>query len=222
MTARLKGSSKSTKGEVMLSKLILKVVTVGQMEANCYILGCKETAQAIIIDPGDDYLRITNTLEESDLEAKLIINTHGHIDHIGANDKFGLPIWIHELDADYLIDPGKNLSELFGRPYTSPPATRLLKGGDKIKLDQISLEVIHTPGHTPGGICLKTDGIIFTGDTLLCGGIGRTDFPYASEEELIKSIKEKILGLDDGVIVYPGHGPSSSIDKERRENPFLI
>ena len=222
MTAPLRGLSKPIKRKVMLNKLILKVVTVGQMEANCYILGSKGRNQAIIIDPGDDYPRIANSLQESGLEAKLIINTHGHIDHIGANDKFGLPIWIHRLDADYLVNPGKNLSGLLGYSYTSPPATKLLKGGDKIKLDEISLEVIHTPGHTPGGISLKADNFIFTGDTLFCGGIGRTDFPGASEDVLVKSIKEKILALPDGVIIYPGHGPSSNIGKERRENPFLI
>jgi len=201
--------------------MILKTIIAGSMGANCYILGCESSKEAIIIDPGGDYQKIIACLEEQGLEPKIIINTHGHLDHIGANDKFNLPIYIHELDAEYLTEPVKNLSALFGPPYTSPAANRLLKDGDKIELGEISLEVIHTPGHSPGGICLKTDDIIFTGDTLFCGGIGRTDFPAASEKEIIKSIKEKIFTLDDRVIIYPGHGPCSTVGRERRENPFL-
>ena len=201
--------------------MILKTIIAGSMGANCYILGCESSKEAIIIDPGGDYQKIIACLEEQGLEPKIIINTHGHLDHIGANDKFNLPIYIHELDAEYLTEPVKNLSALFGPPYTSPAASRLLKDGDKIELGEISLEVIHTPGHSPGGICLKTDDIIFTGDTLFCGGIGRTDFPAASEKEIIKSIKEKIFTLDDRVIIYPGHGPCSTVGREKRENPFL-
>ena len=201
--------------------MILKTIIAGPMGANCYILGCNSSKEAIIIDPGGDYQKIVACLEEQGLEPKIIINTHGHIDHIGANDKFNLPIYIHELDAEYLTDPVKNLSALFGPPYISPAASRLLKDGGKIELGEISLEVIHTPGHTPGGICLKTGDIIFTGDTLFCGGIGRTDFPSASEKDLIESIKGKILILDDNTLIYPGHGPCSTVGRERRENSFL-
>ena len=202
--------------------MIIKPVIVGQMKANCYILGCRETRQAVVIDPGGDYQRIIGRLKQQNLEPKIIINTHGHIDHIAVNDKFNLPIYIHELDAEYLVNPMKNLSMLFGPSYTSPSASRLLKDGDKVKLGRINLKVIHTPGHTPGGICLKTDKILFSGDSLFCRGIGRTDFPGASEEDLIKSIKEKIFTLSDDTLVYPGHGPYSTVGKEKRENPFLI
>ncbi|MCK4353124.1 MBL fold metallo-hydrolase [candidate division WOR-3 bacterium] len=201
--------------------MILKVVTVGEMQTNCYILGCKGIGHAIIIDPGDDYPRIVNCLKESNLEAKLIVNTHGHIDHIGTNGKFALPIWIHELDADYLIDPSKNLSDFWGKATISPPASHLLKDRDSIKIGELTLTVIHTPGHTPGGICLKTDNIIFTGDTLFCGGIGRTDFPGASEKILLNSIRERLLVLDDDMIIYPGHGLPSTIGEEKRKNPYL-
>ena len=201
--------------------MILETIVAGPMGANCHILGCNSSKEAIIIDPGGDYQKIIACLDKQGLEPKIIVNTHGHIDHIGANDKFNLPIYIHELDAEYLTDSVKNLSALFGPPYISPAASRLLKDGDKIELGEISLEVIHTPGHSPGGICLKTDDIIFTGDILFCGGIGRTDFPAASEKEIIKSIKEKILILNDQVIIYPGHGSCSTVGKERRENPFL-
>ncbi|TRZ49382.1 MAG: MBL fold metallo-hydrolase [Dehalococcoidia bacterium] len=203
-------------------KTILKTVIVGQIDTNCYILGCEKSPQAIIIDPGGDYQKINRCLDENGLQAKLIINTHGHIDHIGANDKFGVPVCIHRLDADCLLEPARNFSEiLLGFSSTFHPAARLLEEGDKINVGEISLEVIHTPGHSPGGICLKTDNLIFTGDTLFCAGVGRTDLPGASGEVLIKSIKEKILGLDNDVVVYPGHGASSTIGKERRENPFL-
>jgi len=222
MTGLSKDLSKSIKTKIMLDKIILEVLTVGQMEVNCYILGCKETGAGIVIDPGDDYLRIAGVLERRGIKAELIINTHGHIDHIGANDRFGAPIWIHKLDADCLTDSRKNLSEAIGFPYTSPQASRFLNGGERINLGWITLEIIHTPGHTPGGICIKSDGVIFTGDTLFCGGIGRTDLPGGSKTDLIKSIKEKIFKFDGSLIVYPGHGRPTTIDKEKRENPFLI
>ena len=202
--------------------MIIKTIIAGPMEANCYILGCESSKQAIIIDPGGDYQKIIDCLEREGLQPKIIVNTHGHIDHIGANDKFNLPIYIHELDAQYLTNPLKNLSALFGPSYVSPSTSRLLKDGDKIELGKISLEVIHTPGHTPGGICLKTDNVTFTGDSLFCEGIGRTDFPAASEEKLIKSIKEKIFTLGDAVTIYPGHGPCSTVGREKRENSFLL
>lgn len=202
--------------------MILDKVVVGEMEVNCYILADEEAKEAIIIDPGDDYAKIKRRLESRNLKPKLIVNTHGHIDHIGANDKFNLPIWIHKADSDYLTDSQKNLSAFLVTPYVSPPADRLLEEGDKIRVGKkIVLEVIHTPGHTPGGICLKADGFVFTGDTLFSGGIGRTDFPGASEKELLKSIREKILTLDDDMVIYPGHGPTSTIKKEKRENPFI-
>ncbi|MEA3328752.1 MAG: MBL fold metallo-hydrolase [Candidatus Omnitrophota bacterium] len=194
--------------------MIIRSVTVGQMKANCYILGCKKTRQAVIIDPGDDYQKIINCLKQEGLEPKIVINTHGHIDHIAVNDKFNLPIYIHELDAECLINPTKNLSAFFGPGYTSPTAVRLLKDKDEIEVGEINLRVIHTPGHTPGGICLTTDNIVFTGDTLFCRGIGRTDFPGASEKDLIASIKEKIFALSDKTVVYPGHGPYSTVGSE--------
>ncbi len=192
------------------------------MQANCYILAKAPSAEAIIIDPGADYPKIKSALDEDNLKAQVIINTHGHIDHIGANHEFGVPVWIHRLDADLLMSPVKNGSLIFLQAaYKSPPASRLLEDGEEIAVAGITLKVIHTPGHTPGGICLKVDDILFTGDTLFAGSVGRTDLPGGSQQKLVNSIKEKLLVFDDNTVIYPGHGPSSTIGDEKRTNPFL-
>ena len=200
--------------------MILKTIIVGSLEANCYIFGSDKTKDVVVIDPGDDYEKIAAAL--CGLNAKYIINTHGHIDHIGVNEKFNIPILIHRLDNDLLTKPELNMSFSCGSAYSSPKAGRLLEEGDIVRIADLNLEVIHTPGHTPGGICLKYNNLIFTGDTLFKRGIGRTDLPCGSESELLNSIKEKLLICDDNVAVYPGHGPASTIGEKRRENPFLI
>ena len=205
----------------MIDSFILEKVVVGPMETNCYILGSPETKEALIIDPGDEYSKIKKVLNANNLNAKFIINTHGHIDHIGVNDKFNLPVYIHCLDEACFSDPVRNLSPLFNLKKTFNLKVNLLEDKDKINIDKLTLEVIHTPGHTPGGICLKIGDSIFTGDTLFCGGVGRTDLPDASHERIIKSIKRRLLKFDDKVEIYPGHGPSSKIGHERRHNPFL-
>jgi glyoxylase-like metal-dependent hydrolase (beta-lactamase superfamily II) len=202
--------------------MILKTIPVGDMRANCYILAKAPSAEAIIIDPGADYPKIESALNKDNLKPQVIINTHGHIDHIGANHKFGVPVWIHQLDADLLTSPVKNGSLIFLQSaYKSPPASRLLEDGEEITVADITLKVIHTPGHTPGGICLKVDNILFTGDTLFAGSVGRTDLPDGSQRKLINSIKGKLLMFDDSTVIYPGHGPSSTIGNEKRTNPFL-
>ncbi len=201
--------------------MILETIVVGEMEANCYIFGSDEEREVVLIDPGADYEKLSAFIKNRGLLPKFIVNTHGHIDHIGANHRFNLPILIHRLDADFLSDPQLNLSAISGRGYRSPQAARLLEEGDSIEVGDIELKVIHTPGHTPGGISLGYEDLIFTGDTLFKGGVGRTDLPYGSEEQLLSSIKEKLLTYDDQTIIYPGHGPTSTIAKERRENPYL-
>lgn len=201
--------------------MILEAVVVGPMEVNCYIFGSRVQGEVIVIDPGADYEKIATFLKKERLSPKFIVNTHGHIDHIGANHRFNLPILIHRQDADFLSNPQLNLSASFGGGYRSPQAVRLLEEGDSIEVGDMELKVIHTPGHTPGGISLKYDDLIFTGDTLFKGGLGRTDFAYGSEDQLLSSIKAKLLAHDDATIIYPGHGPPSTIGKERKENPFL-
>jgi len=201
--------------------MLIKTIVVGMMETNCYIAGDESTKEVFIIDPGGDYRKIKKVIDSEKLIPKAVINTHGHGDHIGSDSEFGLPVWIHQLDADFLQDPSKNLSGSFGFLMKTKPAERLLKEGDVLKIGKYSLRVLHTPGHTPGSICLKGDDVIFTGDTLFCEGIGRTDFVYGSEKDIIRSIKKKLLILDNKYVIYPGHGPSSTIGNEKINNSFI-
>lgn len=206
--------------------MILRGLEISTMAVNCYIVGCEETGEVAVIDPGGNARGILKILEDEKWKAAYIINTHGHIDHIGANraikEATGAPILIHEADAKMLINAVSNFSFMMGTQVTSPPADQFMKDGDIIKIgNTVELEVIHTPGHSQGGVCLKTDNIIFSGDTLFYGSIGRTDFPGGSYKDLIRNIKEKLLCYDDEVVVYPGHGPATTIGFERKANPFL-
>lgn len=205
--------------------MFLTKLEVGGFMSNCYILGCQDTKEAVVIDPGDEAERILAALDKNNLKLKYIINTHGHIDHIGANqavkDATGVPVIIHKEDAALFENPQENLSMFVGRKFIFPPPDRKVEEGDKISFGNHTLGVIHTPGHTRGGMSLKIDNAIFTGDTLFAGSIGRTDLPGGSYRQIIQSIKEKILPLGDEIIVYPGHGPESTIGREKRGNPFL-
>lgn len=201
--------------------MIIKAVVVGGIETNCYIVGDERTKEAFIIDPGGDPEKIKKILRDSGLEPQVVINTHGHGDHISADSEFGLPIWIHTLDAECLSDPSRNLSASMGHLLKVGAASRFLEEGDILNIGRYSLEVIHTPGHTPGSICLKGEGVIFTGDTLFCDGIGRTDLPYGSERDIIRSISNRLFTLDDSYVIYPGHGPSSTIGEEKATSPFM-
>lgn len=203
-------------------KKMIKKVVVGAFETNSYIFADIDTKEAALIDPGSDGDDdIKSGLQRLNLKLNCIINTHGHGDHISSNRKFKAPVYIHKLDEDFLADAKLNLSATFGFTIKSPSATRLLEDGDIIEVGGFKLKVLHTPGHTPGSISLLSDGVVFTGDALFKGGVGRTDFPYGSNEQLLNSIKNKLLTLDDRTVVYPGHGPSSTIGKEKRENSFI-
>lgn len=206
--------------------MILETVCVGPMQVNCYIMASHSNSLGIIIDPGDEEDKIRKVLNKHKLNPAFIINTHGHYDHIGSDNKFNVPVYIHTQDLRLLRNPKLNLSGLFFLPYQVESEIKTLEDGEIIELEDIQLQVIHIPGHTPGGISLlmkkPRSDILFTGDALFCQGIGRTDFPGADETLLIRSIKEKLLNLADDTLIYPGHGPSSTIGDEKKSNPFLI
>ena len=200
---------------------IIKTIVVGALESNCYIFADPDSKEAAIIDPGADGDSIKSAIKELGVTVKCIINTHGHGDHISSNGKLDAPIYIHKLDAGFLEAPGLNLSAAYGLEIKSPPATHQIEEGHIIEIGRFKLKVIHTPGHTPGSISLLGDGVAFTGDTLFMGGVGRTDFPYGSNEKLMDSIKNKLFTLEKETIVYPGHGPSTTIGREKCEGDCI-
>jgi glyoxylase-like metal-dependent hydrolase (beta-lactamase superfamily II) len=205
--------------------VIIKKLEVGPIMANCYILGCESTKEAVVIDPGDDADRILMELAKAGLKVKYLVNTHGHFDHVGANKRMkevtGAELAIHPDDEPMLKELSRS-AMMFGlSAENSPPADIRLNDGDEISFGDITLKVIHTPGHSKGGICLYTKGYLFAGDTLFAGSIGRTDLPGGDYDTLIAGIKEKLLVLDPDTVVYTGHGPETTIANEKRMNPFL-
>ncbi len=207
--------------------MIIKQIIVGSMSVCCYVIGCSETKVGAVVDPGGSEEKIMAAVRDEGLQIKYIINTHGHPDHVCGNGRLkeatGALIVMHEADAKFFAqDDTKQYFSMLGLPE-SPPPDKLVKDGDILKMGQIKLEVIFTPGHTPGGICLYNSPNVFTGDTLFVGGVGRTDFPGGSPELLQRSIHERLLSLPDDTIVWPGHGyggDSSTIGTEKRANPF--
>lgn len=205
--------------------MILKTLVVGLLETNCYILGDEKTKEAVVIDPGGDFDEIDEQLQALGLKVKYIVLTHGHFDHTDALAQLkkatGAEVLIHAQDAG-MLSSGRQAQPFLLESGKDPcSADRTLKEGDKVEFGEYELEVLHTPGHTAGGISLMVDKMIFVGDTVFCGSIGRTDLPGGSHKQLMSSIKEKLLRKGEDYLVYPGHGPVSSIGEERRNNPFL-
>ncbi|MDD5669219.1 MAG: MBL fold metallo-hydrolase [Candidatus Omnitrophica bacterium] len=205
--------------------MILETIEVGSMQVNCYVLAEDKGRQAILIDPGGDALEIKKILDRHGLKPAIIINTHGHIDHIGADNEFNVPVYVHRLDAELLRNPELNLSVWMGESFTVSNEIKVVEDNEMIESAGLSLRVLHTPGHTPGGMCLvltkPDDTIVFSGDSLFSRSIGRSDLPNGDGRLLVKSIRDKLFSLDDAVRVYPGHGPFSTIGEEKRENPYL-
>lgn len=206
--------------------MILERITAGIYATNCYIIGCESTKKGIVVDPGGDAGRIMQAVEKKGLDISYIILTHGHFDHIGAlkevRDRTKAEVAIHSEDVHMLQDPGKSLAVLTGGGTGTVSADILLKDGDLLEVGDLRLEILHTPGHTQGGICIKIgDGVLISGDTLFAGSVGRTDLPGGDFDSLMYSIKTRLVKLPDDTKVYPGHGVATTIAREKQKNPFL-
>jgi hydroxyacylglutathione hydrolase len=205
--------------------MIIERLVVGMLQSNCYVVGCEDTKLGIVIDPGGDGPTILDRAEQLGLTIKYIVNTHGHIDHIAANrpikEATGARIAIHRDDAEWLVRDQGQFARMLGVDTPGPGADILLGEGDEISFGKDSLKVIHTPGHSLGGISLVGDGMVFCGDTLFAMGVGRVDLPGGSWDTLLRSIKTRLFTMPDETIVYSGHGPPSTIGREKEFNPWF-
>ncbi len=208
--------------------MFLEQFEVGNLSVFAYLLAEDGGGPGLVIDPAGDPEEILRSAARHKITIQYIVNTHGHVDHVMGNEemkrKTGAKIILHEKDAPGLTRIPASMLAMFGG-RASPPADETVKDGDLIQAGSLALKVLHTPGHTPGGICLHGDGVVFTGDTLFVGAVGRTDLPGGSWETMLHSIKTKLLTLPNETVVYPGHNygsaPSSTIKNERLHNPFL-
>jgi glyoxylase-like metal-dependent hydrolase (beta-lactamase superfamily II) len=205
----------------------LQTIVVGPFDVNCYLYWDEQSRDAVVIDPGGDEQLIIDAVEHSGASLRAILLTHGHGDHIAAVEavkkKFAVPLYAAQEDAHLLSEPSELVATFYGRPVTAPPPDHYVTDEQLLTLGSINLRVLATPGHTPGGVCYldEREGLLFCGDTLFSGSIGRTDLPGGSYEQLIASIQQKILTLPDEIVCLPGHGPQTTVGAERSGNPFL-
>ncbi|MBW7995303.1 MAG: MBL fold metallo-hydrolase [Candidatus Glassbacteria bacterium] len=206
--------------------LAVRKIQLDPLQSNCYLAWDEDSGAGVVIDPGGEGARIIAEIESRRIKPQYILNTHGHGDHVAANravrTRFGVPLLIHPDEAPLLADPRLNMSAFYGLPVVSPPADGFLEVGGRVEFGGHELEVLHTPGHSPGGVSFHGHGVVFTGDALFMGSVGRTDFPGCDEDLLLSKIRENLLTLPDDTIVYPGHGRDTTIGIEKRHNPFLI
>lgn len=205
--------------------MLIETLVVGPLGVNCYIVGDPKTRDASVIDPGGNARDILDTLRRERLNLVAIVATHAHFDHLLALDEVRAathaPFCLHADEVPMLASANIG-ARMFGLAFrTPPPADRLLHAGDTVRVGELALRVLHTPGHSPGGMCLLHDKHVFVGDTLFQGGIGRTDLPGGDYGTLLRSIRDKLLTLPDDTLVYPGHGDATTIGAERQLNPFL-
>ena len=209
-----------------MGQIEIKSMTLGMVATNCYLIINKENKEALLVDPADNALRISNVIEENGCTLKAILLTHGHFDHIMAlNDlkkRYNVPVYAHEEEEDVLKQSSLNLSGSIGQIYTTQ-ADVYVKDGEHLKLAGLDVIVLYTPGHTKGGVCyyFPAEKVLMSGDTLFHCSIGRTDFPTGSMSQLVRSVKEQLFVLPDDVQVYPGHDSVTSIGYEKQYNPFF-
>lgn len=205
--------------------MIIEKLEVGPIMANCYIVGCEKTQKGVVIDPGGDTDRILKRIADLKIDVEALINTHGHFDHVGANKRMksetGAPLMIHPEDAPMLSRLSQDATMFGLTAQNSPAPDRLLDEGDEITFGELTMKVRHIPGHSPGGIALLVEDAVFVGDTLFAGSIGRTDLPGGDYETLISSVREKLFTLRNDTRVFCGHGPETTIGREKQFNPFF-
>lgn len=213
--------------ETLPDDLIVRGIVVGVFAENCWVIGSRSSGEGILIDPGAQPEQIMSMVEDTGLTVKLIANTHAHIDHIlgvrGVQEATGAKFLLHSLEAASLAGSAGSAARWMGGAVEPPPEPDvLLSDGDEVEVAGVKLKVIHTPGHTPGGVCFYTEPVLFSGDTLFRGSIGRTDMPGGSYEQLMAGIVDRLLVLPDDTVVLPGHMDETQIGIERRTNPFIL